>query len=369
MRDESVVHDTKAASESRGDQAENQRDVVTTIQSARIDRPSVEEAGLDSDERGRLAKGSQASAFSRLRPRPRLAKQSKVTLASTRSLRPRPNAEPTQIERLPAVSVVIPTRRTDELVASTKTNPPTRARRYGDWGDRDSSNANNDRPTLAVTGDYSPSSGGSRHHARGGPRKRPKRATESTASTNDIVGNCTGLSRTPLDAGLAVTLGETQEIFGRGVLRIQAHGSRHAYFMTFLPDVPHSSSMLSPSDRPLDQSSRPDDSSENTSSQQVACNGRRKRTVSKTCEDEEMWSARHSTKSPQSLRSQTGHNKAQRTPRRRLRWSSGEVDLLLKLRRDEQRPWAEVVRLFSDRYPGRSPGSIQVYWGTVVQKA
>ena len=35
--------------------------------------------------------------------------------------------------------------------------------------------------------------------------------------------------------GLAFTLGETQEIFGRGVLRIHAHGPRHAYLMTFLP--------------------------------------------------------------------------------------------------------------------------------------
>jgi hypothetical protein len=44
-----------------------------------------------------------------------------------------------------------------------------------------------------------------------------------------------------------------------------------------------------------------------------------------------------------------------------------EVDLLLRLRRHERRPWSEVTRLFSDRYPGRSPGSIQVYWSTALK--
>lgn len=54
---------------------------------------------------------------------------------------------------------------------------------------------------------------------------------------------------------LAVTLGETQEIFGRGILRIQTHGPRRAYFMTFLPEVSHRPSMISPSKMPPDQSS------------------------------------------------------------------------------------------------------------------
>jgi hypothetical protein len=365
MRDDSVVDDTNAAPESSGDQARNQRDVGTTIQSVQISRPSVEEVDLDNDEGGRLANGSQASTFSRLRPRPRLATQSKVTQASTRSLRPRPNAEPTQPEHLSAVSVVIPTRRTDELVASTKTNPPTRARRYRDWGNSDCSNLNSDRTTLAVTGNYPPSSGGSSPEARGRSRKSLKRAIENTStSTNDIVGKCTGQPQTPLASGLAVTLGETQEIFGRGILRIQTHGPRHAYFMTFLPEISHQPSMILTSKMPPDQSLRTDDFSENTSSQQVPCKRRRKRTVSITYDDEDVWTTRHSAKSARNSRSRTDPNNARRKPRRRLRWSSEGVDLLLKLRRDEQRPWSEVTRLFLDRYPGRSPGAIQVYWST-----
>jgi hypothetical protein len=145
--------------------------------------------------------------------------------------------------------------------------------------------------------------------------------------------------------------------------------SRRAYFMTFLPDVPHRPSMPSPSEMPPEQSSHRENFSANASSRQVAYRGRRKRTVSTTCEDEDVWSTRHSTNSARNSRSQTDRNKAQRKPRRRLRWSSEEVDLLLKLRRDEQRPWSEVVMLFSDRYPGRSSGSIQVYWSTTLKKA
>jgi hypothetical protein len=370
MRNGSVVNDTNATPESCYDQAGDRRDVVTTVRSVQINRPSVGEAVLDNDERGRLAKESEAPEFSRLRQRTGLVKQSKVTLASTRSLRRRPNAESTLQERLPTVSVVIPTRRSDELAASTKTNPPTRARRYSDWGGSDCGNLKNDRPTLAVTGEYSPSSGGSNPRARGRPRKRPKRVIENiSASTNDIVRKCNGQSQTPLDGGLAVTLGETQEIFGRGVLRIQSHGPRHAYFMTFLPEVTDRPSMVSTSEMSPDQPSHPDDFSENASPRQGACRGGRKRTVSTASEDEDVWSTRQSTNLLRNSRSRTDRSKAQRKRRGRLRWSSGEVDLLVKLRRDEQRPRSEVVKLFSDRYPGRTSGSIQVYWSTKLKKA
>lgn len=49
-------------------------------------------------------------------------------------------------------------------------------------------------------------------------------------------------------------------------------------------------------------------------------------------------------------------------------WTAKEAKLLLKLRRDEKRPWSEVTKLFLDQYPGRSPGSIQVYWSTNLKK-
>ncbi|KAE8155678.1 hypothetical protein BDV40DRAFT_112331 [Aspergillus tamarii] len=54
--------------------------------------------------------------------------------------------------------------------------------------------------------------------------------------------------------------------------------------------------------------------------------------------------------------------------RKGMKWSAEESDLLLKLRKDEKRPWAEVTRLFSEEYPGRSRGAIQVYWSTALSK-
>lgn len=147
---------------------------------------------MENDERGRLAKESQERAFSRLRQRTRQVTESKVTPASTRSLRPRPNAESTRSERLPAVSVVILARRIDDLVAST--NSPTRVRRYNRRSS-DSSNLNNDRAIRAVTGRYSPLLGRSSPKVRGRPRTRPNRAIENTsASINDMVGKYTSQS-------------------------------------------------------------------------------------------------------------------------------------------------------------------------------
>lgn len=55
------------------------------------------------------------------------------------------------------------------------------------------------------------------------------------------------------------------------------------------------------------------------------------------------------------------------TSRKGMPWSPEEKDLLLRLRKDEKRPWSDVIRLFSDRFPGRSPGSIQVFWSTTLK--
>ncbi|GLA44460.1 hypothetical protein AnigIFM63309_003364 [Aspergillus niger] len=52
------------------------------------------------------------------------------------------------------------------------------------------------------------------------------------------------------------------------------------------------------------------------------------------------------------------------TSRRGKKWSAEEVAYLQELRSDKSKSWSEVTRLFSIRYPGRSRGSIQVYWST-----
>ncbi|KAB8067216.1 hypothetical protein BDV29DRAFT_163619 [Aspergillus leporis] len=55
------------------------------------------------------------------------------------------------------------------------------------------------------------------------------------------------------------------------------------------------------------------------------------------------------------------------TSRKGMPWSSEEKGLLLRLREDEKRPWSDVIRLFSDQFPGRTPGSIQVFWSTTLK--
>jgi len=54
--------------------------------------------------------------------------------------------------------------------------------------------------------------------------------------------------------------------------------------------------------------------------------------------------------------------------RKNMPWSMEEASLLLKLRKEESWSWSEVARLFSERYPGRTLGAIQVHWSTTLNK-
>lgn len=71
-------------------------------------------------------------------------------------------------------------------------------------------------------------------------------------------------------------------------------------------------------------------------------------------------------------RSNPPHEIEQNWPEGSLRkgmpWSLEEVDLLLKLGKDESQPWSEVTRLFWEQYPGRSSGAIQVFWSMNLNK-
>lgn len=60
--------------------------------------------------------------------------------------------------------------------------------------------------------------------------------------------------------------------------------------------------------------------------------------------------------------------KARGGSRKNMPWSMEEASLLLKLRKEESRSWSEVARLFSERYPGRTLGAIQVHWSTTLNK-
>jgi hypothetical protein len=61
----------------------------------------------------------------------------------------------------------------------------------------------------------------------------------------------------------------------------------------------------------------------------------------------------------------TGHTPSSR---KGLSWSEEEARLLVKLREEENLAWSEVTERFGQKFPGRTQGSIQVYWSTKLGK-
>jgi hypothetical protein len=60
---------------------------------------------------------------------------------------------------------------------------------------------------------------------------------------------------------------------------------------------------------------------------------------------------------------------AQQPPSRKgLAFSVEENFLLMNLREEQNLAWSEVTRLFAQKFPGRSKGSLQVYWSTTLKK-
>lgn len=85
------------------------------------------------------------------------------------------------------------------------------------------------------------------------------------------------------------------------------------------------------------------------------------------CEDGHALATSHSNPAHEIKQTWKGSTETQASSRKHTPCPMEEADLLLKLRKDECRPWSEATRLFSEQYPGRSLGAIQVYWSTTLQ--
>ncbi|KAA8646864.1 uncharacterized protein ATNIH1004_005539 [Aspergillus tanneri] len=161
-----------------------------------------------------------------------------------------PSQQPTRPERLPSVSVVIPVRRPDKLTTTTTqtniTRKPRRLQGADDHGD------NNDAAVHELCYDRPVSSSRSNNEVEGNLRKKHT----PSSLMDDAAGACPQSPQKSPDSRFAVTPTEAKEVFGRGVLRIQPYGPRHAYFITFLPDVVQPPSKPSPSELPLEKPSR-----------------------------------------------------------------------------------------------------------------
>lgn len=54
-------------------------------------------------------------------------------------------------------------------------------------------------------------------------------------------------------------------------------------------------------------------------------------------------------------------------PRKGRQWKAKEIDLLVKLRKEQKLPWSKIAESFAEQFPGRTQGSIQVYWCTKLK--
>ncbi|KAE8155577.1 hypothetical protein BDV40DRAFT_283433 [Aspergillus tamarii] len=163
---------------------------------------------------------------------------SKMPPTCTRSLLPRPNAN-TDPERLPSVSVVIIVRESDRLIAGTTTNHQIRSRNDGRQNGSKSDDAD-DRTGVQDFPNKRYCSEAKRPRRRRKPGALPRKAIESNpALTKRAAEKCANTFQN-LSNSDKTTANEAQEIFGRGILRIQPHGRRCTYSFTFLPESVYS---------------------------------------------------------------------------------------------------------------------------------
>ncbi|KAB8227924.1 uncharacterized protein BDW43DRAFT_234683 [Aspergillus alliaceus] len=359
--DETVVEDAINEVASRGDQAEYLSNKAVLTQSVQNDRPSIEKSSPPSDAEDNVSKEVRPSVLSRpnhqscpiglseiplpctrsLRPRPntnadKISKEVRLPELShsnhqsrpigplkmpskrTRSLRPRPNIHIDRPERLPSVSVVIPVRESDRLMASATKDPPIQVRRHVQQDGSGDNNTNSSTAAPDFNNDRSCSEI-ERPRKRCKHAVRPRKAAETdSTSTNHAIRETKNSFRNSSGSGFG-TPDEAQEVFGRGILRIQPHGPRHTYFITFLPDnVYH----LPPRpDMPPRQSSCPEGRPQSQSSRQTIHRRRHKR-------------------SP---------------------YSPAENQLLTELRSRRCLPWREVAKHFKHR----TQASLQVQYSKI----
>ncbi|KAJ5249318.1 hypothetical protein N7468_000769 [Penicillium chermesinum] len=356
-QEESKVDDNDSRPENRQDRVEVVEGGMTT-QSAQAEGSSSSEPCPGKGSGGGSIEKGQDPVSPLSIPRTCRVKKSEAPSAKTRSLRPRQNTEFGRLKRSQAISVVVPAHRSDDLARDANASPPARPRRC----DRGGGNSrNNNRQKRAVRERHSPLPSKSCLQPPERPQKRPKTSARNTlVSTKEVIGKDDSYSLSSECRSTSIP-GETQEIYGRGILRMQAHGHRHVYFMTFLPDVSHHQSVASSIESPLHNKS-----SKDISSEPELHTWHRKRTLSPDYDDEDAWSNRSSISSALSSRSRTGRSSAKPKTSRRVRWSPEEKKLLRELKRDGSRPWSEVTRLFLEKYPGRKPGAIQVYWNNIL---
>lgn len=324
--DETAVEEARNGVLGLGDQAKYPSTEVAITPSVCNDKFSVEESSPASHVEHKAPKEVRPAALScpdrhHLHLNDPLEARSK----RIRSLRPRPNANTRRPERSPSVSVVIPVRKSDRLMASAAKNHPIQLRRR----DKQDGSENNDGTNCTATQDSNDDRYRSEEER---PQKRrkhtagPRNAAESdSTSANLAIGGVTNSIQNPPGSDIG-SLDEAQEVFGRGVLRIQPLGNRRSYFITFLPDLV----------QPLPISSTPGVSRKKSS----FSDGHR----------------------PQN---QSSRQTIRRRRHKRSPYSPAENQLLSELRNQRGLPWREVSKHFKHR----TQASLQVQYSKIRGEA
>ncbi|KAB8213504.1 hypothetical protein BDV33DRAFT_210134 [Aspergillus novoparasiticus] len=244
---------------------------------------------------------------------------SKMPLTGTRSLRSRPNAN-TDPERLPSVSVVIIVREPDRLIADTTRNCQIRSRNDGRQNGSKSDDAD-DCTGVQNFPNKQYCSEAKRPRRRRNPGALSRKAMESKpVLTKHATGKCANIFQN-LSNSDKTTAHEAQEIFGRGILRIQPHGHRCTYSFTFLPEAVYSE-LPSPPPRV---------------------------------------SPEHSTCSDSRSQSQSSRRATRRRQYKRIPYTPTENQRLTELRRQHGLPWREVAKHFKQR----TQASLQVQYSKI----
>jgi hypothetical protein len=291
----------------------------------------------------------------------RKGKQLRSNSPPRRVLRSRVNTESNRRDRTPSVAVVIPVRRSASSMARTSRDSLVQPSHRFHQASA-SYDSKEDQPTDSFTESHSLLTRNAAADGGEHPQKRRRRnITSKTAQNTSVSARCHSKgSIATLEAPSGVDFlpspGETQEIFGRGIIRIQPHGQRQAYFLTFLPDVVD----RPPSRSPRGLSPVPPSCTEHATHISSKASAHERGNVRLTRRRAQ---TREASPKARNIRGTHQENSRKGTP-----WLPEEEELLVKLKRDQSLRWSDVTRLFSEQYPGRTQGSIQVYWSTNLSK-
>lgn len=248
-------------SASEGPKGEGARNAVTVTESLQHRSHGVKNPSTDTGEKDGRPDDSDGEGAASGSEQTRPNGPSKTAPGRTRSLCRHLQARPGRTKQFPSVSEITPIRQPDSQAARTTRKSPPRTLR-GRQDSYNNRNGESDPAAGELIEDHSTSICRPNCEPKECQAKtcsHPPEAKTTAGGTSALADDATRSRLSPPerlpDSSFPSISGEAQEVFGRGILRIQPHGPRNAYVITFLPDVIQPASMLSTSEMPFEKSS------------------------------------------------------------------------------------------------------------------